>query len=175
MAKDDALAFPRPVHRTYPSAVNARMGRTLAPFVRKSLAVNETLLAVLNDKLALPKGALARRHTRDEHSGSEARCIRRPAYGDGSVDEAQAAIGAHSDFGSLVFVHVSRVVELRLTNVPPSLSSIIAWADCKSWSPERIRGNTSSPSPGMRSATRAMPWPSSAAGFCGQTCTVLCQ
>ena len=79
------------------------MVSTIAPFVRKSLAVNATLLDILNDRLGLPQGALASRHTLEEPSGSEARTIRNPPRPNGA-SEAQAAIGAHTDFGSLVSV-----------------------------------------------------------------------
>lgn len=74
------------------------MPGTIAPFIRKSLAVNETLLNVFNDKLGLPAGALARRHSLEEYSGSESRCTKSPP----SPGEAKQAIGSHTDFGSLV-------------------------------------------------------------------------
>ncbi|OBZ65458.1 1-aminocyclopropane-1-carboxylate oxidase, partial [Grifola frondosa] len=104
VAKDDALAWPNHVHRTYPSTVNARMESTIKPFVQKSLAINYTLLNVLNAKLGLPDGALANRHKLEEPSGSEARCIKNPPK-PGGMSEEQAAIGAHTDFGSLSFLH----------------------------------------------------------------------
>ncbi|OAX31655.1 Clavaminate synthase-like protein, partial [Rhizopogon vinicolor AM-OR11-026] len=100
VSKDDALAYPQVVHRTYPSTVNARMENTITPFVRKALAVNYVLLNIFNEKLGLPQGTLERLHTMEEHSGSEARCIRNPPP---QVKEAaeNPAIGAHTDFGSL--------------------------------------------------------------------------
>ncbi|KAI0959046.1 hypothetical protein AcW1_003993 [Taiwanofungus camphoratus] len=104
VSKDDALAWPNQVHRTYPTTVNARMETTIKPFVRRSLEVNHTLLDVLNAKLGLPEGALARRHTVSEFSGSEARCIKTPPFPDG-VSEEKAALGSHTDFGSLSFLH----------------------------------------------------------------------
>ncbi|KAI1781594.1 Clavaminate synthase-like protein [Ganoderma leucocontextum] len=104
VSKDDALAWPGQVHRDYPSTVNARMESTIKPFVEKSLAVNNTLLAILNDRLRLPEGALARRHPREEPSGSESRCIKNPPRPNG-MSEDQAALGAHTDFGSLSFLH----------------------------------------------------------------------
>lgn len=82
------------------------MEGTIKPFVVKSLAVNETLMNVLNDRLGLPKGELSMRHTADEFSGSEARCIRKPPQGE--ISEEKAAIGAHTDFGSLVSLGVER-------------------------------------------------------------------
>ena len=102
VSKDDALAYPTPVHRTYPETVNARMESTIKPFMEKSLEVNNTFLEILNAKLGLPEGTLAALHTREEHSGSEARCIKKPPSPSGPLDEAKAAIGAHTDFGSVV-------------------------------------------------------------------------
>jgi isopenicillin N synthase-like dioxygenase len=98
IAKDDALAWPKIARRTYPTPTNARMESTIAPFVRKSLAVNATLMDVFNNRLGLPEGELAKRHTMEEFSGSEARCIKNPP----KMSEEQTAIGAHTDFGSLV-------------------------------------------------------------------------
>jgi isopenicillin N synthase-like dioxygenase len=101
VSKDDALAWPDRVHRTYPSTVNARMESTIRPFVQKSLEVHNTLLAVLNDRLGLPKGAIAQRHAPNLPSGSETRCIRIPPRPDMPADKA--TLGAHTDFGSLVW------------------------------------------------------------------------
>ena len=77
------------------------MESTIKPFVQKSLAVNYTLMEVLNERLGLPKGALAEQHPLEEPSGSESRCIKNPPKPEG-ISEEQAAIGAHTDFGSLV-------------------------------------------------------------------------
>jgi isopenicillin N synthase-like dioxygenase len=77
------------------------MESTIIPFVRASLAVNATLLNVFNDRLGLPEGELTKRHTMEEFSGSETRCIRNPPRPQGMTEE-QRAIGAHTDFGSLV-------------------------------------------------------------------------
>ena len=100
VAKDDALAYPQIVHRTYPSTVNARMEGTIRPFIEKSLAVNNTLLDIFNDRLGLPQGTLAKKHLREEPSGSESRCIKNPPKP--AATEPKTAIGAHTDFGSLV-------------------------------------------------------------------------
>ena len=53
VSKDDALAYPEVVHRTYPSTVNERMESTITPFVRKSLEVNNTILAILETNLEI--------------------------------------------------------------------------------------------------------------------------
>ena len=103
IAKDDVLAWPQKVHRDYPSTVNEHMEPTIRPFVAKSLEVNSTLIDVFNDMLGLPKGTLAEKHKTSEPSGSEARCIKNPPRS-GFAGEAslKTAIGAHTDFGSLV-------------------------------------------------------------------------
>ncbi len=89
------------------------MDDVLEPFVNKSLDVTRTILRVFEKKLGLPEGSLLRRHTISDHSGSEARCIKspgkpRPSYtSDGKIIEApdKLALGAHTDFGSLTFLH----------------------------------------------------------------------
>ncbi|EGN93563.1 hypothetical protein SERLA73DRAFT_189262 [Serpula lacrymans var. lacrymans S7.3] len=103
VAKDDALAYPQVARRSYPRTVNARMESTITPFVRKSLDVNYTIMGVFNDKLGLPKGTIAKYHDLREYSGSEARCIKNPPMP--GVSAAKVAIGAHTDFGSLSFLH----------------------------------------------------------------------
>lgn len=100
ISQDDALSYPTPAHRTYPFTVNARMESTITPFVKKSIEVNLTLIRVLNDRLGLPKGTLEEKHRLEEHSGSEARCIKNPKNQEMSAEKA--ALGAHTDFGSLV-------------------------------------------------------------------------
>jgi len=80
------------------------MESTIKPFACKSLEINNTLLSVLNDRLGLPAGALAKRHLINEYSGSEARCIKTPPMPIGTPD-SKAALGAHTDFGSLSFLH----------------------------------------------------------------------
>lgn len=76
------------------------MESTIRPFVRKSVEVNLTLMEALNGKLGLPEGELAKRHTLEAPSGSESRCIKSPKNQEMSAEKA--AIGAHTDFGSLV-------------------------------------------------------------------------
>jgi len=100
VAKDDALSYPTPTHRVYPQPVNARMESTIKPFVRQSIEVNNELLTVLNARLGLPDGTLAALHPLEEHSSSETRTIKNPKNQIMAPDKA--AIGAHTDFGSLV-------------------------------------------------------------------------
>ena len=102
ISKDDVLAWPGFVHRTYPSTVNARMDATIVPFVQKSLEVNANLIDIFNNKLGLPEGTLAKFHTAEIPSGSEARCIKNPPKPEQPAQDPKVAIGAHTDFGSLV-------------------------------------------------------------------------
>ncbi|KAI0333381.1 Clavaminate synthase-like protein [Cubamyces sp. BRFM 1775] len=102
ISKDDALAWPTPYHRTYPSTVNARMESTIRPFIEKSLAINHFLIDVLNDKLGLPKGALADLHQVDRASGCTARCIKAPPMVE---RENKTFLNPHTDFGSISFLH----------------------------------------------------------------------
>ncbi|KAG5652862.1 hypothetical protein H0H81_003361 [Sphagnurus paluster] len=105
VAKDDALAWPKQAHRTYPSTVNAHMEPTIIPFIRKSLDINNTLLDILNDRLGLPKGTLLEKHRMEEYSGSESRVIRNPPQHQQPGKPPTVAIGSHTDFGSLSFLH----------------------------------------------------------------------
>ncbi|KAG6829305.1 hypothetical protein H0H92_004982 [Tricholoma furcatifolium] len=103
VSKDDALAWPRQIHRSYPSTVNARMESTIIPFIRKSVEVNNVLLSVLNDKLGLPTGTLLLKHRDDEASGSESRVTRTLPSEKPKADDP--TLGSHTDFGSLSFLH----------------------------------------------------------------------
>jgi isopenicillin N synthase-like dioxygenase len=103
VSMDDALAYPTVAHREYPAPVNARMESTIKPFITKSVEVNKTLMRVFEKRLGLPEGKLLDLHFNGEHSGSESRCIKNPPKP--PMSEEQAAIGAHTDFGSLSFLH----------------------------------------------------------------------
>ncbi|KAG2153611.1 uncharacterized protein EDB93DRAFT_1239804 [Suillus bovinus] len=104
VSKDDALAYPQVVHLTYPSTINARMENTVAPFVRKSLDVTYAVLNIFDEKLGLPKGTLESLHAMDEHSACEVRCTRSPPVQDKAARD-RAMLAAHTDFGSLTFLH----------------------------------------------------------------------
>ena len=105
ISRDDALSYPTPTHRTYPSTVTSRMFSTVKPFIQKSTSINDTLIAVFNDKLGLPEGELAKRHDVGEKSGCEARAIRNAPNQVYSAEKA--VLGAHTDFGSLVCAFLS--------------------------------------------------------------------
>lgn len=91
------------------------MERTIRPFVQKSLEVNNTILSVFERKLGLPEGRLLKAHAREAYSASEARVIKnppkRPAVpavatpADMLAEKDKVALGAHTDFGSLSFLH----------------------------------------------------------------------
>ncbi|KAJ6579515.1 hypothetical protein DFH09DRAFT_1260431 [Mycena vulgaris] len=102
IAKDDAIAWPEQARRAYPSTVNARMEKAVIPFVKKSIEVNNTLLQIFNDQLKLPHDALKKRHLLEEYSGSETRVIKNPPSPHSPL---KVAIGAHTDFGTLSFLH----------------------------------------------------------------------
>lgn len=78
------------------------MAKSVTPFVKKSIEVNDTILQIFNDRLALPHDALKKRHTLEEYSGSETRVIKNPPSPQSPL---KVAIGAHTDFGSLSFLH----------------------------------------------------------------------
>ncbi|KAH9828690.1 Clavaminate synthase-like protein [Rhodofomes roseus] len=99
IAQDDALSWPKPTHRTYPYTVNARMSNTIIPFVHKSMDVNTTILTIFERQLGLPRGELLRLHSLESPCGSEARCIKTPQ------NQSTAGVGAHTDFGTLTFLH----------------------------------------------------------------------
>jgi len=100
IAKDDALAWPRQARRSYPSTVNNRMESTIVPFVNKSIEINNVILDVFNAKLGLPEGALLKLHS-GEYSACEARTIKTRK----NLPIGKPALGAHTDFGSLSFLH----------------------------------------------------------------------
>ena len=106
VAKDDILAYPTVVHRTYPAPVEEHMDSTLKPFLKKALEVNMTILSIFERKLGLANGELLKLHTVEDRSGSEARILRSPA-GLTSPDPNQPRISllAHTDLGSLAFLH----------------------------------------------------------------------
>jgi hypothetical protein len=89
------------VHRRYPPPVEGRMDSAVRPFVRKSMEVNQTLIDILNDRLGLRPGYLAKLHTPEEHSGSEVRCVKKTRASTPEPPD-RVAIGAHTDYGSLV-------------------------------------------------------------------------
>lgn len=79
------------------------MESTITPFVSKSRDVNNTLMGIFEAKLGLAEGALLKLHSDEQPSGSEARCLKsppRPAH-----EQHKAALRAHTDFGSLSFLH----------------------------------------------------------------------
>lgn len=107
IAKDDALNQPASMHIIYPSTVIARMKPTITPFVRKSIEVNNTILGIFEQRLGLAAGTLLKYHTDDDPSGSEARVIKSPPRTAEVLaqDPEKVALRAHTDFGSLSFLH----------------------------------------------------------------------
>ncbi|KAI6008603.1 hypothetical protein EDC04DRAFT_2964511 [Pisolithus marmoratus] len=104
IAKDDVLAFPDVVHRTYPPMVTPVIPSIVRPFVCKSLKVNNTILWIFTQQLGLPKGTLEELHSHGLPSGSEARVTRGPLM-PGKDTADCPTIGAHTNFGSLALLH----------------------------------------------------------------------
>lgn len=102
IAHDDVVAWPRRARRDYPEVVNNHMESTVIPFVKHSFEVNNLILDIFNDKLGLPSGKLRECHKSSEFSGSEARIIKNRI----TSNTSKEAIGAHTDFGSLVSVAI---------------------------------------------------------------------
>ncbi|KAG7091537.1 hypothetical protein E1B28_010566 [Marasmius oreades] len=114
IAKDDGFAWPNTARRTYPSTVTSRMDSIVVPFIKKSTAINSTILDIFNSKLGLPDDVLTRKHSIEEYSGSEARTIKNPK----GMSKERLAIAAHTDFGSLSFLH-NRLGGLQV--LPPGI------------------------------------------------------
>lgn len=98
------------------------MEPTIIPFVHKSLDIIETTLSIFEAKLGLPAGALLKFHAAMDPSGSEARTIKSPpkyVNSEGTIDKDGIFHGAHTDFGSLSFLH-NRLGGLQV--LPPGSS-----------------------------------------------------
>ena len=140
VSRNDALAWPNKVHRDYPSTVNERMESTVKPFIKKSVDINMALLDVFNSRLGLPKGALAARHTIDAPSGCESRVIKNPPK-PSSAAETKQAIGAHTDFGSLVRLQQT-LFNILSRSSHCSRSFTTNWVASKSFHRAHLSGNT---------------------------------
>lgn len=106
IAKDDILAYPKVVHRAYPTPVETHIDSALRPFLGKALEVNMTILSVFEKKLGLANGELLKLHTMEAISGSEARVLKAPAkLASPDPNKPKVALFAHTDLGSLAFLH----------------------------------------------------------------------
>ena len=176
IAQDDALAWPGIVHRTYPRTVNARMENTIVPFVKKSKAVNVVLLKILEKKCGLPEGAFLKKHADDEPSASEVRCTVSPPC----KDKDRTAMGAHTDFGSVVrrtarssmsqFDSLQSFLHNRLGGLQVMVPGTAEWQYVKVIPPktgyaQRLTTGPISQSPDMRSVTSVRPFPVSFRSF----------
>lgn len=100
ISKNDALGWPELVHcSAYPGPVERGIPTVVRPFVEKSVEVNKTILDIFNNQLSLPEGYMSRLHAPDEQSGCEARLLKNPPM---PHNTQKRALGAHTDFGSLV-------------------------------------------------------------------------
>uniref|UniRef100_A0A8H8CK73 Fe2OG dioxygenase domain-containing protein n=1 Tax=Psilocybe cubensis TaxID=181762 RepID=A0A8H8CK73_PSICU len=100
VAKDDAMAYPRIVHRDYPAPVNRYMQDTIIPFVQTCIEQSKVVMRVFENKLGLPLGTLMALHDPGKTCISEARCIKVAATPKGT----KIALGQHTDYGSLSFL-----------------------------------------------------------------------
>jgi isopenicillin N synthase-like dioxygenase len=129
ISRDDALSFPTPTHRTYPPTVQVCMSDTVAPFVKASVEVTRVLINTLGKRLGLPEDIFDKLHSIEEHSGSETRLIKNPPVGEQGITEGRVALGAHTDFGSLVKMNHCLILNQILKGL--SLFSTISLADSK--------------------------------------------
>ncbi|KAE9388192.1 Clavaminate synthase-like protein [Gymnopus androsaceus JB14] len=97
---EGASAVDASARRSYPSTVNNRMDSTIIPFVKKSIEINDEILSIFNTKLRLPQGELIKLHS-EEYSASEARTHKARK----NLPTGKTVLGAHTDFGSLSFLH----------------------------------------------------------------------
>ncbi|KAL1749326.1 hypothetical protein HDZ31DRAFT_79145 [Schizophyllum fasciatum] len=100
IAQDHALAAPHPPAHRYPPCVPFPL---VTAFVRRAAEVNLTLMRALGARLGLSR-AFEARHALGAPSGSEVRFTRN-AVPRGPGEAMRKGIGAHTDFGSLSFVH----------------------------------------------------------------------
>uniref|UniRef100_A0A8H7XU77 Fe2OG dioxygenase domain-containing protein n=1 Tax=Psilocybe cubensis TaxID=181762 RepID=A0A8H7XU77_PSICU len=100
ISKDDAMAYPRVVHKVYPETVNAYMKDTVRPFIETCINESRVIMKVFNEKLGLPEGTLLDLHDHTKPCISETRCIKVPA----APKDTKIALGQHTDFGSLSFL-----------------------------------------------------------------------
>lgn len=147
------------------------MQSTITPFVKKSVEINNTLLEVFNAKLGLPAGSLAMRHSAEEYSASEARTIKAPP----GYPAERMAIGAHTDFGTLSFLH-NRLGGLQV--LPPGVDQwqyVKVGSYCLRLVTSLSQDKCSSPFQGMQSAMWEMHWPFSVVEFSTPIFIVSCK
>lgn len=74
---------------------------SIRTFIEASDNVNRTLIDLMSDRLGLPRDILRERHNPSFHTPSESRIIRNPPK---PMNPTEVALGAHTDFGSLVSI-----------------------------------------------------------------------
>ena len=98
ISKGDALGRPEIVDRTYPPCVEDRM-LAIREFTLASENINRTIMDLISDRLGLSRAILREKHTSPGLAISQSRLVRTPPR---PVDRNEVALGAHTDFGSLV-------------------------------------------------------------------------
>ncbi|KIK64425.1 hypothetical protein GYMLUDRAFT_161107 [Collybiopsis luxurians FD-317 M1] len=102
VAKDDVLSWSKVNQRIYPSTVNSHIDSAIAPFIKGSMEMTDTILNIFCSKLELPKGTLSKLHSAEEPSMTEARTIKIPKN---LPPERHVQFGTHVFPGSLCFLH----------------------------------------------------------------------
>lgn len=81
--------------------MEASMESVVQPFAQKAIDLNLACMDILNDKLGFPPGRFRELHKVDALSTSEARIVRTPPPPPEGWTK-NVALGAHTDFGSIV-------------------------------------------------------------------------
>lgn len=98
ISKDDILGLSRPL----PAPEILKKHRPLfSSYIQSSHAVVSLLLSHLNTSLDLPKGELVSLHRLWDNSGDQIRFVRSPPQPE---QDRRAALGAHTDFGSVTLL-----------------------------------------------------------------------
>ena len=119
VAKDHVLRLPEPTEPPVPMPdAMTQHEQLLERFIRGSHTIVQLILSRLNSRLGLPRRKLEELHALEKASGDQVRFVRSPPQ---QIDDRQAALGAHTDFGS-VTVLFNRLGGLQV--LPPPRGSL---------------------------------------------------
>ncbi|SMQ48830.1 unnamed protein product [Zymoseptoria tritici ST99CH_3D7] len=117
ISKDDILGLSEPI--VNPEILKRKESRELLKsFIEQSHGIVRLVLRLLNSSLGLPEGKLESLHRLRANSGDQVRWVRSPPKEE-AMDAQQAALGEHTDFGS-VTVLFNRLGGLQV--LPPGES-----------------------------------------------------
>ncbi|KAI9726899.1 MAG: hypothetical protein M1828_000247 [Chrysothrix sp. TS-e1954] len=118
IAKDHILRLPEPTEPPLPMPEEmTRHQALLERFIRDSHGIVALVLEKLGERLGLPRGTLEDLHRLDRRSGDQVRFVRSPPQLM-EEEERRAALGAHTDFGS-VTVLFNQLGGLQVLPPPP--------------------------------------------------------